>query len=252
MPILPTLVVFIFLMATFAAVGYKLWLAPKRSTGVEASPGTLPVQPAQLWPESKTEPPAPQSPAPQSPGDSGMFCPLCGVRSGSDLCSGCGFDLKFLRQQQTAPVVQPVAQSEPAAPAAKKRAQNGIWPIITDAESARFAARQGMWASFFCAGMTLAFLFLAHAGMALIEGVDQRELMIAGLYVVLGVAILRMSRIAAVGALGTYLFVRFVWSSGAALGGPSILVMAVLILFFVSAIRGTFAYQEYKDKIPDA
>src|SRR5579859_560182 len=116
MPILPTLIVFIFLMATFAAVGYKVWLAPKRSTGVEVPPGTLPAQPAPAWPESKADRPAAQPPAVQPTEDSGLFCPLCGVRSGSDRCSGCGFDLKFLRQQQSGQVQQPAVQPEPAAP----------------------------------------------------------------------------------------------------------------------------------------
>jgi hypothetical protein len=142
----------------------------------------------------------------------------------------------------------PAVGSAVAPAAAKKRRQNGIWPIITDAASAKFAAKQGMGAAFFCAGSTLLFVFLARQGMALIQGIDESALVDAGVFAVLGFLILRMSRVAAVAALVLYIIERIVlWTRVSSIGGASIPMMLVIVLCFVSSVRGTFAYQRYRE-----
>jgi hypothetical protein len=137
----------------------------------------------------------------------------------------------------------PIAPTAPV----KKRRQNGLWPVITDVASAKFAAKQGMGAAFFCAGSTVLFVFLARQGMSLIQGIDQTALLDAAVFAALGILILRMSRVAAVAALVLYIVERIaLWVKLSSIGAASIPMMIVIMLCFVSSIRGTFAYQRYK------
>src|SRR5258708_28605285 len=133
----------------------------------------------------------------------------------------------------------------PVAPA-KKRRRNGIWPKIVDVAGARFAAKLAMGAAFFCAGSTLLFVLVARVGMSLVQGLNERALVDAAVFVLLGFLILRMSRIAAVGAMALYIFERIdMWNRLTVAAGPSIPMMIVLLLCFINGIRGTFAYQRY-------
>jgi hypothetical protein len=189
--------------------------------------------------------------------ESGVFCPRCGVRGASDYCTGCGFDLRTLIPQTVNPQAfnpyQPTAnpyQPPPMAPPApaKKRRQNGIWPTITDAVSARFAAKQGMGAALFCSGTTLVFVYLARQGVAMVQGLNQTALVDAAVFAFLGFAMLRMSRVAAVAALVLFIIERFaMWRSVGGVGVASIPMMAVILLCFISGVRGTFAYHRYSD-----
>jgi hypothetical protein len=271
MPIVTTLIVFIVVLVAAAAIGFRLLQSPsKRSGGVQVPSGSPPFQmgavaaPPPGW-GSTIPNPVPPTLQP-SPPEASLFCPRCGVRSGTDYCIGCGFDLRTLSQRvlNPQPALNPQQthnpepftqqnfnpyQPMPAAPtaAAKKRRQNGIWPIITDAASAKFAAKQGMGAAFFCAGSTVLFVFLARQGMALVQGVDESALVDAAVFAALGILILRMSRVAAVAALVLYIVERIVmWVKMSGVGGASIPMMIVIVLCFVSSIRGTFAYQRYK------
>lgn len=258
MPIITTLIVFVIVLVTAAAIGFRLLQSPaKRSGRMQVPPGSPPIQMSPVaaappaWGNASPNP-APQ-PAQPRPLETSMFCPRCGVRSGADYCTGCGFDLRVLNLQ---PALNPQPftqqnfnpyQPAPAVAPAKKRRQNGIWPIITDAASAKFAAKQGMGAAFFCAGSTVLFVLLAHQGMSLVQGIDETALVDAAVFAALGIGILRMSRVAAVAALALYIVERIVmWTRVSSAGGLSIPMMAVIVLCFVSSIRGTFAYQRYK------
>jgi hypothetical protein len=275
MPIVTTLIVFVVVLVGVAAIGFRfVQSSSKRSGRVPASPGGLSM------PVSGVAPPpgwGSSTPVPVSPTmhpvhlEGGVFCPRCAVRSASDYCTGCGFDLRtlipqtfdpqaFNPYQSTANPYQPTAnpyqptanpyQPTPVAPAApaKKRRQNGIWPNITDAVSARFAAKQGMGAALFCSGTTLAFVYLAHQGVAMVQGLNETALVDAAVFAVLGFAILRMSRVAAAAALVLYIIERFaMWRSVTGVGGASIPMMAVILLCFISGVRGTLAYHRYND-----
>ncbi len=190
-----------------------------------------------------------------------MCCPRCCLRSGFDYCTGCGFDLRTLNQASVTPT-EPIADAvtgqgargseaaytsaTPVAPA-KKRRRNGIWPKIVDVASARFAAKLAMGGAFFCAGSTLLFVLLARVGMSLVQGLNERALVDAAVFVFFGFGILRMSRIAAVGAMALYIFERIdMLNRLTVAAGPSIPMMIVLLLCFINGIRGTFAYQRYR------
>jgi hypothetical protein len=272
MPIVTTLIVFIVVLVAAAAIGFRLLQSPaKRSGGVQVPSGSPPFQmgavaaPPPGW-GSTIPNPAPPTLLP-SPPEASLFCPRCGVRSGTDYCIGCGFDLRTLNQrvinpqpalnpQPPALSPQPFGQQNlnpyqplPTAPtAAAKKRQNGIWPIITDAASAKFAAKQGMGAAFFCAGTTVLFVFLAHQGMSLAQGIDQTALIDAAVFAALGILIFRMSRVAAVAALVLYIVERIAfWIKLSSMSAASVPMMLVIVLCFVSSIRGTFAYQRYKE-----
>jgi hypothetical protein len=271
-PIVTTLIVFVAVLVGAAAIGFRLLQSSaKRSGGIQVPSGSPPFQmgavaaPPPGWGNTISNP-APPTLQP-SPPESSLFCPRCGVSSGTDHCIGCGFDLRTLSQRVSSPQPalnpqptlnpEPFAQQQnfnprqpmPAAPAAaaKKRRQNGIWPIITDAASAKYAAKQGMGAAFFCAGLTVLFVLLARQGMSLVQGINERALVDAAVFAALGILILRMSRVAAVAALALYIVERIVmWIKISSVGVASIPMMIVIVLCFVSSIRGTFAYQRYK------
>jgi hypothetical protein len=260
-PIVTTLIVFVVVLIGVAAIGFRfVQSSSKRSGRVPASPGgpSMPVSgvaPPLGWGNSTpvTGPPTMQPVHLEG----GVFCPRCGAHGASDYCMGCGFDLRTLIPQtfnpQTLNPHQPAAnpyqptQMAPAAPA-KKRRQNGIWPTVTDTAGARFAAKQAMGAAFFCAGTTLAFVFLARQGVAMVQGLNETALVDAAVFAILGFAILRMSRVAATAALVLYIIERFaMWRSVTGMGGASIPMMAVILLCFISGVRGTFAYHRYND-----
>ncbi len=105
-----------------------------------------------------------------------------------------------------------------------------------------------MGGAFFCAGSTLLFVLLARVGMSLVQGLNERALVDAAVFVFFGFGILRMSRIAAVGAMALYIFERIdMLNRLTVAAGPSIPMMIVLLLCFINGIRGTFAYQRYRD-----
>lgn len=135
----------------------------------------------------------------------------------------------------------------PPAPVAKRSVRNSWWPQIHDAKSARTAAKQGMWASFGCAGATALVSFLSGSGMPLIEGVGPNAWVDAALFAILGMGIGRMSRAAAVGGLVLYIVERVAMSRTAGfVVGFSPLMFVAICACFIHGVRGTFAFRRYR------
>ena len=123
-----------------------------------------------------------------------------------------------------------------------------IWPPVTDAASAQRASKQGIWACTWCAGVTLFFVLLSVFGVRLF-GLDMWALSDVLLFIVIGWAIYKMNRFAAIAGLALSIIERaYMWAEY----GPKNPVIALIItLMFINSIRGIFAYHKYhKERQP--
>ncbi|MFQ5801544.1 MAG: hypothetical protein ACE5JQ_01445 [Candidatus Methylomirabilales bacterium] len=116
-----------------------------------------------------------------------------------------------------------------------------MWPTITGLESAKGAARQGVWAALFVAVVTAAVAILSHAGFPILD-FNLEALVDAALFAIVAWGIHKMSRTAAVCGLGLYLIERiYMWSNH----GPKGFIWVIIIsLMYINAIRGTFQYHK--------
>jgi hypothetical protein len=110
LPIISTIIVFVVVLVGVAAVGYRfVQSSSKRSSVLPGAPsisvGTMAPPPPSIQP---------------GPVESGMYCPRCGVRSGSDYCTGCGFDLRTFKQPSVVSAV-PLAGAQSAFGTAAQR-----------------------------------------------------------------------------------------------------------------------------------
>jgi len=111
-----------------------------------------------------------------------------------------------------------------------------IFPIIRDSTTAMKVSRQGFGAAVLIVTANVVKIFFISFDMA--------QLIYAILFVVIALGIYKMYRIAAVAGLFIYLSGRFViWYNH---GFPDailrIIILIILMLMFINAIRGTFAY----------
>lgn len=138
-------------------------------------------------------------------------------------------------------------ETGPAGEAAKPAGKsNWMWPSITDRDSARQAALQGMWAAYWCAGITTAVALAGMAGLRALP-VGAEALFDAAIFAAIGWGISRMSRCAAVAGLLLYVAERILmWQ----VNGPVGIFMAVAFtLCFIGAVRGTFAFHGYAEPV---
>lgn len=116
---------------------------------------------------------------------------------------------------------------------------NWSWPFITDTETAIKASRQGFWAAILSAIATALMIFLGTFDIA--------RLIHVILFAVLAIGIYKMYRTAAVVVLCVYLLERIIiwYTHGVPDNILRFVIFSVLILMFINAIRGTFAYHRY-------
>jgi hypothetical protein len=126
---------------------------------------------------------------------------------------------------------------------------NAFWPKINDLESASSAARQGFWAALLicCADIVL-------GGLALVDVKPIAEInawIIADglLFGAIAIGLWLRSRAAAV--IGLIFFVAESTIQALTLQGPWLAIMQLLLLLaFVSSVRGTFSYRAYLRQPP--
>jgi len=116
-----------------------------------------------------------------------------------------------------------------------------FWPDVSELESAKEAARVGMWCAVFVAGVTTIFALLAIFGTS-IMGIKGQALLDAALFAGIAYGISRYSRFAAVAGFLLYVLekVYMLATTGSFL---SVGVLGVIVaLGFLNSVRGTFAY----------
>ena len=122
----------------------------------------------------------------------------------------------------------------------KRKFVNIFWPVIVDEVTARKAAKHG---AAVCGYSAVACLVVAFAGFGFAENeVTKVGLIVSSIiYAVLGLGILKMWLPAAIMAL--LLFVGDITMSVINSGEKHILGL-ILLVFFISGIRGTFYYHK--------
>jgi hypothetical protein len=122
--------------------------------------------------------------------------------------------------------------------------KNFFWPDIDDIETARKVAKSGAAAAFFVTIVTAVVAFCEMQGYFKLFGLGPEAFIDAGLFLIIGIGILFMSRIAALAGLALYGFEQYVmFQSGRT--GVSILAIYFFICF-VNTIRACFEYHTLK------
>ena len=119
-----------------------------------------------------------------------------------------------------------------------------MWRLIVDKESARKAAMDGFGAAMFVAGVTAVVAVLTQFGVKIFPEFGLWNLLDAAIFALIGWRIYAMSRTWAVLGLLAYLGEA---AYGLYAHGPSRfgIMMVILVLGFVSGVRGTFAFHNY-------
>ena len=116
--------------------------------------------------------------------------------------------------------------------------RESFWPSVDTAEGAALAAKQGFWAVLICTVVTAAFALLS------IMGFDPSALVDAALFAIIAWGLWNKSRFAAVSGLLLYVIERlYMWST---VGIQNPVIPVLFTLFFISGVRGTFAWKRLK------
>jgi len=126
-----------------------------------------------------------------------------------------------------------------------------LWMTINSMEAAKQAAQQGTVAAAFVAIVTIVFTCMAIAmGGNLGEGMPQIDAWAfwdAGIFVAIAIGIHKLSRVAAVAGLLLYIVEQIIMRvSNPNLSMSGFFIVIVIILAFVNAVRGTFAYHRFR------
>lgn len=120
-----------------------------------------------------------------------------------------------------------------------------LWPTIDDMESAKKAAHKGAAAAFVITIVTGAVTFLAVQGVEIFKDLANSSSFIdAGLFLVIGFFIYRLSRIAAVIGLLLYIGEQVMMIQAAGFRFSALMIL--LVCYFISGVRGTFEYHNLK------
>ena len=130
----------------------------------------------------------------------------------------------------------------------QKQKGNAFWPTIDSIQTAREAARQGFWASIAVAVITTIAIVAAMALGGALGPIDLGvwAFIDVGIYVAIAIGIRRMSRVAAVLGLVIYMANRvYLWAI-AGVRPAGIAMTVILVLAFITGVRGTFAYHRLR------
>jgi hypothetical protein len=128
----------------------------------------------------------------------------------------------------------------PNAPKSTSRLRELFWPDISDLVAAETAAKNGMYAAFLVSGMTSLY---AVTGMG-----PRLSLADALLFLVIGMGIRKMSRLAAV--VG---FVLYLIEQGDAIahgrGSYTVFLLIIISAIFLGSVRATFSFHRLRARL---
>lgn len=125
--------------------------------------------------------------------------------------------------------------------------KSSVMADVGSAEAAKKAAKGGMWAAFFVAGVTSIFAIIAMSTGKAVAGINGAAFLDAAIFIAIGIGIARLSRVAAVAGLVIYIAERIYMMS---VNGPQgILLTIILTLVFINSVRGTFSYHRLTETV---
>jgi hypothetical protein len=132
----------------------------------------------------------------------------------------------------------------------KASRRNWVWPAIDTPEAARSATRQAFWAAVYCASVTSLLALLSVLDIQLFPKwhFDLGALLDAGIFGLIAWGLAKHSKLAALAGLLFYLFETV--DRWIAIGPINLVLTGIMILAFVSGVRGTFAYQAARQPPP--
>ena len=227
------------LVESIVLLGGVSMLLLRRLSNLAGKPPSFPDDPVdsrlEKWLPSEDQPQPGEAPPAV---DATPYCPTCGQRNfGKPVCEKCGLDF-----------ASPAALRPPepvTGPSPTERVLFGtsgtesLWPDVTQEWGPERAAKQGMLAAFFCAGLTL----LPLASSAPASGGDAAirtgAILLAAAYAMLGLLIWKRLLVAAIAAPALFVFDRMRTFEK---GDPRVLLLGlILALCFVNGIRGAAA-----------
>ncbi len=119
-----------------------------------------------------------------------------------------------------------------------------IWPTTENFYESRQAAGLGAGTAIFCGIVTGVVTWFATHGKSLLPGIDATSYIDAGIFLIIGFFIMRMSRIAAVAGLLVYVWGQYemMKTNG---GHMNYFLVFMFTMNFINGIRGTFAWHEF-------
>lgn len=153
----------------------------------------------------------------------------------------------FQRRETTKQPRAPQGPRNPSGTTKGNKFRQSFWPHIHDLETAKKATHLGAYTAFWVAGVTALFALLAILKVSTL--LKAEALVDAAVFATLGFVMLKkMSRVSAVAALLCFLYERVYMAVtthniGSGIGGIGI----IFTLFFITGVRGTFAYHRYHD-----
>jgi hypothetical protein len=125
----------------------------------------------------------------------------------------------------------------------KKKSNNWWWPKITDQASAIEASRAGFWAAVVVAVITAVFATISLVSQEAIATIDPWAYFDAVLFAVIAWRIRRYSRFFAVAGVVLFVIEKAIQAQTQGANGWPLAI--VLLLMFISGVRGVFAYHRF-------
>ncbi len=124
------------------------------------------------------------------------------------------------------------------------------WPSVDDFEESRRAAGLGAGTAILVGTVTGIISWLNTHGHPVFSGIDSTGYIDMAVFLVLGFAITRMSRIAALAVLGFYVYGQLEMAKLLAAHGESMrwFIPILFSINFINGIRGTLAFHELKKR----
>jgi hypothetical protein len=125
------------------------------------------------------------------------------------------------------------------------------WPDVSNVRNAQKAIRHGFLAAVIVASVTAIVGLVTLYAHASIMGVYGRPALISAvMFAAIGFGIYRRSRAAAICGLLLFLIDRLVTLATQPVNVGGTIVAAILALYFIHGVRGTFAYRKFSDQPP--
>jgi hypothetical protein len=130
--------------------------------------------------------------------------------------------------------------------ATRYKQERWYWPSFASMADAERAANQGFWAAVFVAAVTALFATISALSSQEVVGVDPFAYVDAVAFAVIAWRIRRRSRVFAIAGLALFTVEKIFQFTTQPLALVGVFMAIVLLVCFINAVRGTFAYHRMR------